>query len=318
MTSEPHLRQTYRLPCSLANPDHLRSGPIIALQPKGNNATEVNRTHIPLKSVYSLSSSRSQPGLEPDPTPCYASLRESKVQKLIDGVRKLGLELSAIQIAAFQTYYDELVRWNERVNLTRITDYGEVQLLHFLDSLTVVLGIEQKTLEEGVLKALDVGTGAGFPGIPLKILYPSIDLVLLDSVRKKTEFLHHAVRQLRLDGVTVLWGRAEEVAHNQAYRERFSLVLSRALAPLPTLVELTLPFCALNGRTVLLKKGDITQEMERAGKAVELLGGDAPKLYPVPAQVLPDKRLLVLIDKVTSTPSHLPRRPGLPAKRPLS
>ena len=168
------------------------------------------------------------------------------MEKLSTGAIKLGLELNQRQLEQFYIYYQELLDWNRRLNLTAITDYESVQIKHFLDSLTVTLAWQQP-ISSMDFRLIDVGTGAGLPGIPLKILWPGIRLVLLDSTAKKAVFLHHLKQKLGLDDVEVVVGRAEEIAHETQYREKFDVVLSRAVAPLSTLVELTLPFCAIGG-----------------------------------------------------------------------
>jgi 16S rRNA (guanine527-N7)-methyltransferase len=194
------------------------------------------------------------------------------MEKLKDGAKKLGLQLSAQQLEKFQIFYRELIDWNKKVNLTRITDYEEVQVKHFLDSLTVTLGMQP--IDEGkVLNVIDIGTGAGLPGIPLKIVFPNINLTLLEATAKKAKFLEHIVGRLGLDKVEIVVGRAEETAHDAQYRERYDVALSRAVATLPTLVELTLPFCIVGGRCVTQKKGDIDREVERALKVIAVMGG---------------------------------------------
>jgi len=238
------------------------------------------------------------------------------MEKLIAGARKLGLELTPRQLSQYEIYYRELVDWNKRVNLTAITDYEEVQIKHFLDSLTVTLAW-QKAINVG-FRLIDVGTGAGIPGIPLKIVFPDIKLVLLEAVAKKAVFLRHIVPKLGLDDVEILVGRAEEVAHQAQYRERFDLVLSRAVALMPTLVELTLPFCAVGGSFIAQKKGDTGEEIDRASRAISMLGGSLREVKRVDLTEFADERRLVIIDKVSPTPQKYPRRPGIPAKRPLS
>jgi 16S rRNA (guanine527-N7)-methyltransferase len=236
------------------------------------------------------------------------------MEKLKEGAKKLGLELTPAQLEQFETYYRELVDWNKRVNLTHITDYEEVQLKHFLDSLTVTL---VWPLGNAVLSLIDVGTGAGIPGIPLKIVFPNIKLVLLEAVAKKAAFLRHITQKLGLDGVEIVVGRAEEVAHEAQYREKFDLVLSRAVAPLPTVVELVLPLCALGGSFIAQKKGDTKAEISSATKAISLLGGNLREIKPLDLAEFADERSLVVIDKVSPTPPKYPRRPGIPAKRPI-
>ena len=235
---------------------------------------------------------------------------------LITGVKKMGLPLSRRQLEQFGIYYQELVDWNRRVNLTSVTDFEGVQVKHFLDSLTVMPLLE-KGKGYNNFRVIDVGAGAGFPGLPLKILSPEIDLVLLEATAKKTEFLQHIVRKLELEGVEIVNGRAESIARENQYREKFDIVLSRAVAPLPILVELTLPFCALGGSFIAQKKGDIDAEVSSAEKAIGLLGGSLREVRKIELEELNDERFLVIIDKVAPTPPQYPRRPGIPNKRPL-
>ena len=232
------------------------------------------------------------------------------------GAKKLGLELTSEQLGQYETYYRELVDWNKRVNLTAITDYEEVQVKHFLDSLTVTLAWQEAMINLDFC-LIDVGTGAGIPGIPLKIACPSIKLVLLEAAAKKAAFLRHIAQKLELDNVEILVGRAEEVAHRPQYREKFDLVLSRAVALLPTLVELTLPFCAVGGSFIAQKKGTIGEEISQASKAISILGGSLREVKRFDLEEFVDERHLVIIDKLSLTPQKYPRRSGIPAKRPL-
>ena len=233
------------------------------------------------------------------------------MEKLISGARQLALSLSTEQVKCFQSYYNELIDWNQRMNLTSIVDYDEVQVKHFLDSLTLALAFSK--LPERVL---DVGTGAGLPGMALKILYPGIELTLIDSVRKKASFLDHLIDTLGLDGVAVVAGRAEELAHEDRYRQHFDVVVSRGVARLATLLELTLPFCAVGGVVVAMKKKDVDDELNEAEAAIGVLGGRLKSVMHLRLKEL-DDRALVIIDKVTDTPERYPRRSGIPQKRPL-
>ncbi|MBA7604747.1 Ribosomal RNA small subunit methyltransferase G [subsurface metagenome] len=235
------------------------------------------------------------------------------MEKLKAGAKKLGLELNSGQLEQFDAYYHELVDWNQRINLTAITDYEEVQIKHFLDSLTVTLAWQPAKGDA----VIDVGTGAGMPGVPLKIAFPDVKLVLLEATAKKVSFLHHIKEKLGLDDVEIIVGRAEEVAHVALYRERFELVLSRAVAPLPALVELTLPFCAVGGSFIAQKKGSIDEEISRADKAIRLLGGRLGEVKKIELDEFADERYLIVIDKISSTPEPYPRRPGVPGKKPL-
>jgi len=255
------------------------------------------------------------------------------MEHLVEGARQLGLSLSPRQIRAFQVYYQELVAWNERFNLTAITGYREVQLKHFLDSLSCLLAIAEwrggsrppgapshrLALESGSLSArvIDIGTGAGFPGLPLKIVCPRLKLTLLEATRKKVTFLEHIVDLLGIKGVEIIHGRAEEWGRKPAYREGFDLVLARALAELPTLAEYTLPFCRLGGMVIAPKGDEVWMEVRAAENALAILGGRLRKVIPVELFGLAEARSLVLIDKVAATPPKYPRRPGIPAKRPL-
>lgn len=235
--------------------------------------------------------------------------------ELTDGANRLGLELDSRQLEQFEIYYHELVSWNQKTNLTAITDYKSVQIKHFLDSLTIAPALPHPFPTE--LRLLDVGAGAGFPGLPLKILRPQIRLVLLEATGKKVAFLEHIVSALKLTGVEVLAQRAEEAAHTSEYRAHFDIVTSRAVAELPALLELTLPFCRPGGQVIAQKKGDIRTELDRASRALEILGGQLTETKEVNLPLFVDSRCLVVVTKAAPTPDTYPRRPGIPVKRPL-
>ena len=238
------------------------------------------------------------------------------MEKLVQGAEQLGLTLTARQVHQFQLYYQELVEWNKRINLTAITDYEEVQLKHFVDGLTLVPALRDAAGAKEGFTLLDIGTGAGIPGIPVKIHLPKIRLTLLDSIARKTAFLKYIVGRLGLDYVNVVTGRAEQIAHQPEYRGRFDVVVCRAVSKLSTVAELTLPFCREGGLAIAPKKGDIGEELEQAARAVSILGGVTRQTRRVDVELL-EPRLLVIMEKVSPTPDKYPRRAGMPAKRPL-
>ena len=241
---------------------------------------------------------------------------------LADGARALDIRLSDDQLNAFQTYYETLVAWTARVNLTRIADYEAVQTKHYLDSLSCLAAIRRHpALLAGMdagLRVIDVGSGAGFPGLPLKIAFPALRLTLLEATGKKTAFLQAVVEQLGLSGVTVVTARAEEAGQDPAQREGYDLALARALADMAALAELTLPLVRVGGWVIAQKGEDPAAEVEAAQKAVKLLGGQVAEVLPVAVPGLEAARHLVVLEKITATPPGYPRRPGIPAKRPLA
>lgn len=228
----------------------------------------------------------------------------------------LGIELAPAQLAKFQVFYEQLLDWNQRINLTAITGYEDVQIRHFADSLAVLLAINDEDF--GVRRSLiDIGTGAGFPGLPLKIARPAWRVALVESTRKKTEFLEHMIYQLGLDQVDVVWGRAEEVGQDPAYREQFDLAVARAVADMAVLVEYALPLLRVGGRFIAQKETDPYDELQAAEKAIETLGGTHRDTIPYRLPAFDQPLHLVVVEKVAPTPEKYPRRPGMPAKRPI-
>ena len=229
------------------------------------------------------------------------------------GLEELEIELSEKQFQQFIAYYELLVEKNKVMNLTGITEWEEVVQKHFLDSLSLVFAVE---MEPG-LKMLDLGTGAGFPGIPLKIAFPEVQMVLVDSLNKRIKFLQEVIDTIGLKGIKAYHGRAEEFAQKSEHREKYDVVVSRAVANLSTLSEYCIPFVGLGGSFVAYKSGEIEEELENADNAIMMLGGT---LASVEEFTLPDsdvKRSLVVIEKEESTKKKFPRNGGKPLKAPL-
>jgi 16S rRNA (guanine527-N7)-methyltransferase len=235
---------------------------------------------------------------------------------LAAGAERLGFKLTTKQLAQFELYYSKIGKWNQLVNLTAITRYEDVQIKHFLDSLTVTLAF--KYLKNNPPeRVIDIGTGAGMPGIPLKIIFPSIKLTLVESIAKKTSFLQYVIDQLEFKDIEVVTARAEDIGRKEKYREQFDLVTGRAVAALPTLLELTLPFCKSGGIFVAQKQAQAKPEIDRATKAIRTLGGRLREVIDIALPEFTDKRCLIIFDKITATPNEYPRRPGIPAKDPI-
>lgn len=242
----------------------------------------------------------------------------SRLMEEIDLLRKeaeqfLGISLNDEQMAAFRRYAVELGDWNQRFNLTAIRQPGEVRQKHFLDSLSCALAMAGMP----ITRAVDVGTGAGFPGLPLKLLYPEMSLTLVESVAKKTRFLSHIVGDLELEGVDVITGRAEKVGQDPAHREGYDWALARAVANLPVLAEYLLPLVRVGGFALAQKGEGAEVEVEEAGQAIGTLGGRVDRLIPVEMPGGGEERWLVVIEKVVPTPKKYPRRTGMPSKRPI-
>jgi 16S rRNA (guanine527-N7)-methyltransferase len=241
------------------------------------------------------------------------------MEQLKRGAQSLGLNLTAHQLDQFQVLYQELVEWNKKFNLTAITEYEQVQIRHLTDSLSCLVALQKGSAgkADAPLQAIDVGSGAGFPGLPIKIYCSRMHMVLLEATAKKVRFIEHIVDRLGLEGAEPLWGRAEEVAHDAAHREGYDLVLARAVAELPVLAEYLLPFCRIGGQVIAQKGARAQEETQAAAYALSLLGGQLRQVIPIELQGLAETRHLVVIDKVARTPARYPRRTGIPAKRPL-
>ncbi len=229
------------------------------------------------------------------------------------GLDELGITLSDEQMKQFLNYYEMLIEKNKVMNLTAITEFDEVVEKHFLDSLSLV---EIQDLHKSQ-KVLDLGTGAGFPGIPLKIAFPELEITLMDSLNKRILFLQDVINELGLENIEAVHGRAEEAARNKNYREQFDLCLSRAVANISTLSEYCLPFVKVGGSFISYKSSNIDEELDQGKKGIYLLGG---KISDVHKFSLPDsdlQRSFVTIQKEKKTPKAYPRKAGTPSKDPL-
>lgn len=240
---------------------------------------------------------------------------------LTAGADALQIPLTPEQVEQFRRYAGLLAEWNQKMNLTSIVESEAVQTKHFLDSLVGLpliaeeLGAELPPAQ--TLDCLDVGTGAGFPGIPLKIAWPGLKLTLLDGTAKKVRFLQEVVGALGLANVTVVQGRAEELGRTDPFREQFDLVTARAVAQLNTLAEYLLPFVRVGGLAVLYKGPSAADEFMAARKAIDLLGGETVRFAPVDVPSLEEERRILLVKKTRKTPQPYPRQQGLPRKNPL-
>lgn len=234
---------------------------------------------------------------------------------LDEGARELGLELSQQQLERFQRFYELLTEWAERVSLTAVKDEEGVQRRHFLESVALMRVVLDEGFSFRDRLIIDVGSGSGVPGIPLKILEPTLRLTLVEAKQRKAEFLQAILPELGMTDVLVIPRRAEEVGHDPRHREQYDLAVAKALAPMRTLAELTLPFLRMGGLSISPKGKEAENETKEARIALETLKGELRGIYDLPLSVPPQK--LVLIDKDLPTPPRFPRRPGVPAKRPL-
>lgn len=230
-----------------------------------------------------------------------------------DAQNLFNVHLTGRQTIALITYERELLDWNQKFNLTAIRDVESIRTKHFLDSFSCVLAWKANP----PFRLIDVGTGAGFPGIPLKIIYPTMELTLVESVGKKAMFCQHIVRVLGLEGVNVIQARAENLGQKAEHREKYDWAVARAVANLNTLSEYLLPLVKVGG-TVIAQKGETAPaEAQSAEKAMKVLGGKLQKVIPINLPGIADDRYLVLVDKVAATPPNYPRNAGIPAKQPL-
>ena len=227
---------------------------------------------------------------------------------------ELGIALNEEQKRQFNQFYELLVEWNKVMNLTGITEYEEVNEKHFVDSLSIVKTIDMDSVET----IIDIGTGAGFPGIPLKIAFPNLKVVLLDSLNKRIQFLNTVIDTLQLTDIQTIHGRAEDFAKQQAYRERFDLCVSRAVANLATLSEYCLPYVRVDGMFIPYKSGEIIEELQQSQNAIHVLGGKVTDVVKFRLPGTEIGRSFVKIKKVQNTAKKYPRKAGLPSKEPIS
>jgi 16S rRNA (guanine527-N7)-methyltransferase len=240
-------------------------------------------------------------------------LNKYDLRRFKDGIAELGIELNDFQYGQFMMYYELLVEWNSFMNLTAITDFEEVCLKHFVDSLSLCRAIDC----DKEYTVIDVGTGAGFPGIPLKIAFPNLKITLLDSLGKRVKFLNEVIDKLGLEDIDAVHGRAEDFAKPEMFREKYDLCVSRAVANLSTLSEYCLPYVKVGGYFISYKSEKISDEIKTAGKAIEILGGQADGQCEFTLPQSDIYRNLFRIKKVKATPKKYPRKAGLPSKEPL-
>lgn len=243
---------------------------------------------------------------------------DNSLADFIRRLERINITLKEEQLSCFQKYYEILVEQNQYMNLTAITGYEDVLLKHYVDCLAVnIVPVFQKIISEPESRIIDVGTGAGFPGIPIKIAFPKPYMDLLDSLNKRVGFLNQVIAQTGLEKIRTFHGRAEDFANKQEFRQQYDMCVSRAVANLSTLSEYCLPFIKINGYFIALKSGEISEELNAAKRAIFLLGGQIQEVIPYTLPESDIERNFVVIRKVENTSKKYPRKAGLPSKEPL-
>lgn len=236
---------------------------------------------------------------------------------LFDKMKNLGIELSDRQLNQFETYYHLLTEWNKVMNLTAITEYEDVIEKHFVDSLALIKVLDFNFFVDKIDSLIDIGTGAGFPGIPLKIVFPDLKVTLLDSLNKRINFLNLVIENLELKNITVIHGRAEDYAKKEIYREQYDLCVSRAVANLATLSEYCIPYVKVGGIFLPYKSGEIEEEIKKSENAVNILGGEISDVKKITLPGTDINRSFIKINKIRNTGKKYPRKAGMPGKEPL-
>ncbi len=237
--------------------------------------------------------------------------KEDFIKELINKLKEIDIKINDNIGEFFYKYTKLLLEWNEKINLTAITDINDIILKHYVDSLTINKYIKDKK------NIIDIGTGAGFPGIPLKILNPNNDFILVDSLNKRINFLEKVKEELKLENIKLIHSRVEDLARNKEYRENIDISVSRAVANLSTLLEYMLPFVKLNGICICMKGPNINEEVEKAHKAIQELGGEITKIKKINLPNTNIERNILIIKKIKSTPKKYPRKAGMPSKQPI-
>ncbi len=225
--------------------------------------------------------------------------------------KEIKIKFTEEQLNKFYEYMNMLIKWNEKINLTAIIEPKEIILKHFIDSLNILKYTEKSK------KFLDIGTGAGFPGIPIKIMRKDLEIILLDSLNKRINFLNEVIKELNLEKITAIHSRIEDYGKNKEYREKYDIVTARAVANLSTLSEYMLPMTKIGGQSICMKGPDIEEEIENSKKAVKILGGEIRKIEKLELPENKDKRTIIQIAKIRNTPNKYPRKAGKPSKEPI-